>query len=225
MRIHRSLALFLSAAGAAVLLASCATAPSSGPMGFFVTSAGPGDGANLGGLAGADAHCQKLAAAVGAGGRTWRAYLSTGFAPPNRAAIHARDRIGKGPWFNAKGVLIAADLAQLHDGNNLNKQTALTEKGTIVNGRGDTPTMHDILTGSRPDGTAYSSFPNQPDMSCGEWTRNGAGSAMIGHHDRMGPSADPWAVSWNSSHGTSGCGKDDLPKTGGAGLFYCFAAD
>ena len=225
MRIHRSLALFLSAAGAAVLLASCATAPSSGPMGFFVTSAGPGDGANLGGLAGADAHCQKLAAAVGAGGRTWRAYLSTGFAPPNRAAIHARDRIGKGPWFNAKGVLIAADLAQLHNGNNLNKQTALTEKGTIVNGRGDTPTMHDILTGSRPDGTAYSSFPNQPDMSCGEWTRNGAGSAMTGHHDRMGPSPDPWAVSWNSSHGTSGCGKDDLPKTGGAGLFYCFAAD
>jgi hypothetical protein len=222
----RSLALSVSAAGAALVLVSCASAPpSTGPMGFFVTSVGPGDGANLGGLAGADAHCQKLAAAAGAGNRTWHAYLSTGFIPPDKAAVHARDRIGKGPWYNAKGVLIAKDVAQLHDGNNINKQTALTEKGAMVNGRTETPTMHDMLTGTRPDGTAYASFPNQPDMTCGEWTKNGAGSAMTGHHDRAGPSSDPWAVSWNSSHGTSGCSKEELPKTGGAGLFYCFATD
>jgi len=213
------------AAAAAALAVSCASPSRTGPTGFFVTSANPGDGANLGGLAGADAHCQKLAAAAGTGNRTWRAYLSTGFIPPNTAAVHARDRIGKGPWFNAKSALIAKDVAELHNGNSVTKETALTEKGAMVNGRTDRPNMHDILTGSRPDGTAYSSFPNQPDMTCGEWTKNGAGSAVIGHHDRAGPSADPWAVSWNSSHGTAGCGKDDLPKTGGAGLFYCFAAD
>jgi hypothetical protein len=221
----RLLAVALAAA-AATLAVSCASPPRTGPMGFFVTSVNPGDGANLGGLAGADAHCQKLAAAAGAGNRTWRAYLSTGFIPPGTAAVHARDRIGKGPWFNAKGVLVAKDVAELHNGNNVTKQTALTETGAMVNGRTEQPNMHDILTGSRPDGTAYSSFPNQPDMSCGEWAKNtAAGSAMTGHHDRAGPSTDPWAVSWNSSHGTAGCGKDDLPKTGGAGLFYCFAAD
>jgi hypothetical protein len=221
----RLLAVTLSAAAAAALAVSCATPARSGPMGFFVTSAGPGDGANLGGLAGADAHCQKLAAAAGAGNRTWHAYLSTGFIPPGTAAVHARERIGKGPWFNAKGVMIARDLEDLH-ANGVTKETALTEKGAMVNGRTDKPVTHDILTGSRPDGTAYSSFPNQPDMTCGEWTKNGpTGSAMTGHHDRSGPSADPWATSWNSSHGTAGCGKDDLPKTGGAGLFYCFAAD
>jgi hypothetical protein len=221
----RLLAVTLSAAAAAVLAVSCASPPATGPMGFFVTSAGPGDGANLGGLTGADAHCQKLASAAGAGSRTWRAYLSTGFIPPSTAAVHARDRIGKGPWFNAKGAMIAKDVAELH-ANGVTKETALTEKGGTVNGRTDKPNMHDMLTGSRPDGTAYSSFPNQPDMTCGEWTKNGAtGSAMTGHHDRSGPTSDPWAVSWNSSHGTSGCGKDDLPKTGGAGLFYCFAAD
>ena len=225
MQPNRAVTLSLTALGAALLLASCATRPTAGPMGFFVTSAGPGDGANLGGLAGADAHCQKLAAAAGAGGRTWRAYLSTGFVPPDKPGVHARDRIGKGPWFNAKGVLVAADVAQLHNGNNINKQTALSENGASVNGRGDTPNMHDILTGSRPDGTAYSAYPNQPDMTCGQWTKNGAGSAMTGHHDRVGPSSEPWAVSWNSSHGTSGCSKEELPKTGGAGLFYCFAAD
>jgi hypothetical protein len=213
------------AAAAAALAVSCASPPRTGPIGFFVTSVNPGDGANLGGLAGADAHCQKLAAAAGAGNRTWRAYLSTGFIPPSTAAVHARDRIGKGPWFNAKGALIAKDVAELHNGNNVTKETALTEKGATVNGRTDRPVTHDILTGSRPDGTAYSSYPNQPDMTCGEWTKNGAGSAMTGHHDRGGPTTDPWAVSWNSSHGTAGCGKDDLPKTGGAGLFYCFAAD
>jgi len=227
-RTTRALVLCMTAAAAAALLASCATTPPTGPMGFFVTSAGPGDGANLGGLAGADAHCQKLATAAdaGAGKRTWRAYLSTGYIPPSTPAVHARDRIGKGPWFNAKGVLIAQDVEQLHgNANNITKQTALTEKGALVNGRGDTPNTHDILTGSRPDGTAYSSFPNQPNMTCGEWTKNGAGSAMTGHHDRVGPTTDPWSVSWNSSHGTSGCSKEELPKTGGAGLFYCFAAD
>lgn len=224
--MRRKVRALATSAATIALLTACQTTPPVGPMGFFVTSAGMGDGANLGGLAGADGHCQKLAASAGAGSRTWRAYLSTGFAPPNRAAVHARDRIGKGPWFNARGVLIARDVNDLHGaGNNVTKQTALTEKGALVNGRGDTPNTHDILTGSRPDGTAYSSFPNQPDMTCGEWTKNGAGSAMTGHHDKTGPSGDPWATSWNSSHGTSGCSKEELPKTGGAGLFYCFAAD
>ena len=221
----RILAVALTAAAAAALVASCATTPPTGPMSFFVTSANPGNGGNLGGLAGADAHCQQLAAAAGAGGRTWRAYLSTNYVPPSTAAIHARDRIGKGPWFNAKGVQIAADLAQLHGSNNLNKQTALTEKGGVVNGRGDTPNQHDILTGSRPDGTAYPGFPGQPNLSCGDWTREANAFAMVGHHDRLEktPITDPWAESWNSSHLTVSCAKEDLPKSGGAGLFYCFA--
>lgn len=216
----------LAFAATAALLTACATAPSTGSMSFFVTSAGPGNGANLGGLAGADAHCQKLAAAVGAGNRTWRAYLSTSFIPPNTAPVHARDRIGKGPWYNAKGVLIARDVDDLHGpGNNITKQTALTEKGAIVNGRGDTPNMHDILTGSRADGTAFSSAPGMPEMTCGEWTKSGEGSAMTGHHDRTGLAADAWSMSWNSSHNTVGCSQDALRRTGGAGLFYCFAAD
>jgi hypothetical protein len=220
--------LALKLVAAAGLLAACATTPSTGPMGFFITSEGPGNGGNLGGLAGADAHCQKLAAAAGAGGRTWRAYLSTSYIPPNAtSAVHARNRIGKGPWFNAKGVLIANDVAHLHGSNNLNKQTALTEKGTGVNGRGETPLVHDILTGSRPDGTAYPGFPGQPNMTCGEWTRETNAFAMVGHHDRLHntPVTDPWADSWNSSHLTVSCSKEDLPKSGGAGLFYCFAAD
>ena len=223
----RRTVLSLKLIAAAVLVTACATTPPTGPMGFFVTSAGPGDGANLGGLAGADAHCQKLAAAAGAGSRTWRAYLSTSFIPPNTIPVHARDRIGKGPWFNAKGVMVASDVANLHNGNNLTKQTALTEKGTVVNGRTETPNMHDVLTGSRPDGTAYSSFPGQINMTCGEWKSNGAGNAMVGHIDRSSsdPTGSPWAVSWNSSHLSNGCGKDDLPKTGGNGLFYCFAAE
>jgi len=225
-RTARILAVSLTATAAA-LVAACATTPPTGPMRFFVTSAGPGDGANLGGLAGADAHCQKLAAAAGAGNQTWRAYLSTSFIPPSTAPVHARDRIGKGPWHNAKGELIAADVGQLHNGNNLTKQTALTEKGALVNGRTERPSMHDILTGSRPDGTAYASFPGQPNMNCAEWTSNGAGGAMVGHHDRGSPDAtgSPWGVSWNSSHLTAGCSKEDLPKSGGAGLFYCFAAN
>jgi hypothetical protein len=213
------------------LLAACASGPqtpSTGPMGFFVTSVGPGNGGNLGGLAGADAHCQKLATAAGAGSRTWRAYLSTSYIPPNpTSAVHARDRIGKGPWFNAKGVLIASDVAQLHGRNNLNRQTALTETGAVVNSRGDTPNMHDILTGSRPDGTAYPAFPGQPNLTCGEWTRESNAFAVVGHHDRLHntPVTDPWADSWNSSHLTVSCSKEDLPKSGGAGLLYCFAAN
>jgi len=226
MRPTHRLMYVVSAASVAALVVSCASAPKTGPMSFFVTSVNPGDGANLGGLAGADAHCQKLASAVGAGNRTWRAYLSTGFIPPSTAAVHARNRIGNGPWFNQKGVLIASNVAELHgDKNNVNKETALSEKGTVANDRSKQPTQHDILTGTRPDGSAPPSYPNQPDMTCGEWTKNGAGSAIVGHFDRSGPSQDPWAVSWNSSHNTAGCGKDDLPKTGGAGLFYCFAAD
>jgi hypothetical protein len=225
----RRVQILSAVAAATVLLAACATSPSSGPMSFFVTSTNPGNGGNLGGLAGADAHCQKLAAAVGAGNRTWRAYLSTSYIPPSTAAIHARDRIGKGPWFNAKGVLVASDMAQLHSAsNNLNKQTALTEKGTVVNGRGDTPNQHDILTGSRPDGTAYPGFPTQPNLTYGEWTREANAFAVVGHHDRLqnwAGAADPWADSWNSSHLTVSCSKDDLPKSGGAGFFYCFAAD
>ncbi len=227
-RTARLLAVTLTSFAVAALVASCATTPSTGPMGFFITSVNPGNGGNLGGLAGADAHCQKLASAAGAGNRTWRAYLSTNFVPPSTAAVHARDRIGKGPWFNAKGVLIASDVAHLHGANNLNKQTALTEKGGVVNGRGDTPNMHDIMTGSRPDGTAYPAYPGQPNLSCGDWTREANAFAAVGHHDRLekwSGAADPWADSWNSSHLTVSCSKEDLPKSGGAGLFYCFAAD
>ena len=220
----RTIAMTLKAVAATALLASCANMPATGPMGFFVTSAGPGNGADLGGLAGADAHCQKLATAVGAGARTWRAYLSTGWTSTT-PVVNARDRIGKGPWYNVKGELIATDVAQLHNGNNLTKATALDEKGNAVNGAGDKPNTHDILTGSRSDGTAFSSAPGQPDMTCGEWKKSGPGSAMTGHHDRKGLAADAWSVSWNSSHNTVGCSQADLVKTGGAGLFYCFAAE
>ena len=211
----------------AALLAACATGPSSGPMSFFVTSAGMGDGANLGGLAGADAHCQKLAAAAGAGNRTWRAYLSTSGqlaqgSTPAVPSVDARSRIGQGPWFNAKGELIARDLAHLHNGNHLSKQTALTEKGQLVNGRGDNPNEHDILTGSRTDGTA---FGPQTDTTCGNWTKNGDGSAVVGHHDRTGLVPDAWARSWNFSHGSAGCSQQALVRTGGSGRFYCFAAN
>jgi hypothetical protein len=228
--MHRSSALALKLVAVAALAAACDTtppAPPTGPMSFFVTSVGMGDGGNLGGLAGADGHCQKLAAAAGAGSRTWRAYLSTSFIPPNTAAVHARDRIGKGPWFNAKGEMVARDVEHLHGANNLTKATALTERGTVPNGRTETPNMHDALTGSRPDGTAYPSFPGQPNMTCGEWTKNsGAGiHAMVGHIDRASVVNDPWGTSWNSSHLTVSCSKEDLPKSGGAGLFYCFSAN
>lgn len=224
--LSRKIVLASAAAATVALLTACASTPATGPMGFFVTSVGSGNGADLGGLAGADAHCQKLATAAGAGQRTWRAYLSTTEVPavaPAAAtpAMHARDRIGTGPWFNAKGVLIAKDVASLHGDNNVTKATALDENGAMVKGRGDTPNQHDILTGSRPDGTA---FGGPGAFTCGNWTQSGEGSAVIGHHDRTGLSKDPWAVSWNSSHQTRGCGQPALVSTGGAGQFYCFAA-
>ena len=196
-------------------------------MTFFVTSAGPGKGADLGGVDGADRHCQSLAKAAGAGDRTWHAYLSTqapALNDPN--FVNARDRIGTGPWQNAKGVVIARSVEELHSANNnVSKQTALDEKGQVVNASGDTPNNHDMLTGSRPDGTA---FPGAPfsDMTCGNWTKGGPdGSAMVGHHNRAGPIGSPWATSWNSSHPTLGCDAQKLRSTGGAGLFYCFAVN
>jgi hypothetical protein len=187
-------------------------------MSFFITSAGPGDGANLGGLAGADRHCQQLAQAAGVGDRTWRAYLSTQ-ASGGQPAVNARDRIGAGPWYNAKGVQVAANVADLHsDNNKLSKENSLTEKGAMVNGRGDTPNMHDIITGSQPEGTA---FPGADDTTCGNWTKNGEGSAQVGHHDRQGGGQNP--TSWNAAHGSRGCSQQNLQGTGGNGLFYCFA--
>ena len=191
-------------------------------MTFFITSTGSGKGADYGGLAGADKHCQTLATAVGAGGHVWHAYLSTS-AAGGSPAVDAKDRIGKGPWQNAKGVVIAKDVAELHGNNNLNKQTALTEKGDVVNGFGDTPNRHDILTGSTPEGTA---FAGADDKTCGNWTKSGEGSAIVGHHDRNGTNPDPVKnASWNSSHGTRGCSDDLLKTTGSAGLLYCFASN
>lgn len=198
----------------------------SADMTFFVTSVGSGKGGDLGGLNGADAHCQQLAAAVGAGNKTWRAYLSTQAPKLNDPNfVNARDRIGAGPWQNAKGVVIAKNLEELHSANNnLTKDTAVDEKGQLVNGRTEKPNKHDMLTGSRPDGTAFAG-DFFPDMTCGNWTKGGTdGSAMLGHHDRAGPIQNSWATSWNSSHPTVGCDQTSLAKTGGAGLFYCFAA-
>jgi len=221
----------LAATSAAlVLLAACATPSSTtGPTSFFITSVGSGKGADLGGLAGADAHCQRLATAGAASNssKTWRAYLSTPptFAAgttPAIAATNARDRIGAGPWFNAKGMLIARDLTHLHNGNNLAKETALDERGNVVKGRGDQPNEHDILTGSRADGTA---FAPQTDTTCKSWTSATDGSAIVGHHDRIGPLPENWAKSWNFSHQTVGCSQEALVRTGGSGRFYCFAAN
>jgi len=217
-------------AAGSLTLTGCATGESQqggsgGPMSFFITSVGPGKGGDLGGLEGADRHCQSLAAAAGAGNRTWRAYLSTqGSTLSDPKVVHARDRIGAGPWHNAKGVPIARNVEELHSAsNNLNKMTALDEKGQMVNGRTEKPNKHDILTGSRPDGTAFAGA-FLPDMTCGNWTKSGAdGSAMTGHHDRAGPIDHPWATSWNSSHPTLGCTQPGIIKTGGDGLFYCFA--
>jgi hypothetical protein len=191
-------------------------------MTFFVTSAGPGKGADLGGLSGADAHCQTLAATAGAGSKTWRAYLST----QGAGAVNARDRIGKGPWVNAKGAAIAKDVAELHGTNMLTKESALTEKGEVINGFGDKPNRHDVLTGSQRDGTA---FPPDNDMTCKNWTSSTQGSAMLGHSDRKGPREDDVMHSWNSSHPSrgpeGGCSRTDLYTTGGDGLLYCFAAN
>ena len=192
----------------------------SGVMSFFITSAGPGDGANLGGLEGADAHCQALAAAAGGGDRTWRAYLSTA-AVGSAPAVHARDRIGAGPWYNAHQILVAQDVEDLHaDANKLGKEASLTETGQEVNGRGDSPNMHDILSGSTQDGMASW---EAGDTTCGNWTSNGDGSALVGHHDRQGGGPNP--TSWNSAHGSKECSQENLQGTGGNGLFYCFAAD
>ena len=187
------------------------------PMSFFVTSVGKGDGGNLGGLAGADAHCQTLAAAAGRGNVTWHAYLSAGAQGPN-GVTHARDRIGRGPWFNAKGALIASNVDDLHqDRNNIRKPTALNEKGEEVNGVGNQPNTHDMLTGS--DSTGRLVPGNVALTTCNNWTSDGMGNAMLGHHDRLGgPNA-----SWNSVHSSRSCSQADLVATGGAGLFYCFA--
>ena len=184
-------------------------------MTFFLTSVGSGSGANLGGLSGADAHCQSLAGAVGAGGKTWHAYLST----TGSGGVNARDRIGSGPWQNIEGVVIAQTVAELHGENNVTKETVLNENGGMTNGRGDTPNQHDILTGSNLDGTAADSD------ACTNWTSNadGTGSASVGHFDRQGGGANP--TSWNSAHGSRGCSQDNLIATGGNGYFYCFATN
>lgn len=210
----------LAAAAAVLAIGGCATWNSmTNSPGFFVTSQNPGRGADFGGLAGADAHCQSLASAAGYGGRTWRAYLST----TGASAVNARDRIGKGPWYNVKGVQIAGSVDELHGTNQLTKETALTERGATVMGRGDATNLHDILTGSTPDGRA--TVGGTADTTCGNWTRSGEGSAIVGHHDRVGLRDDAPARSWNSSHPSRGCGMDALRATGGGGLLYCFAAN
>lgn len=229
MRMMRSILVALSIAavpGAFVLSAQQPAAPAAAqaaprqPMSFFVTSVGKGDGANLGGLAGADAHCQALGAAAGRADAVWRAYLST----QGPGAVNARDRIGAGPWHNARGQVISADNGVLHGdtieqariGNPIGKQLALNEKGELVNGVGDKPNQHDVLTGSTPDGRA---FTDAADHTCGNWTGNSTGTAQVGHHDKQGGGNS----SWNSTHPSRGCSQDNLIASGGAGLFYCFA--
>jgi len=219
-----SMVSILSGALTCVAVGTEVNAGDAGKMSFFVTSAGPGNGADLGGLEGADNHCQKLAASVGAGNRTWRAYLSTqGEDFKDANVVNARDRIGAGPWYNAKGVMVASNVDELHSpSSKLNKETALDENGNLVNGRTEKPNKHDILTGSRLDGTSFG--PRFfTDMTCGDWTRSGEGAAMLGHHDRVGPNENAWAKSWNSAHISKGCSPEALRKTGGDGLFYCFA--
>ena len=214
---------WISAAAVTLLLGAAPAAwADAASMSFFVTSAGPGDGANLGGLDGADAHCAALAKAAGSAKTNWKAYLST-TAPQGEAGVNARDRIGKGPWQNVKDAVIASSVEELHSGkNNLTKETALTEKGEMVKGRGDKPNEHDILTGSDPMGM-YSTAGG--DTNCKNWTSNAEGTAIVGHHDRIGLKDTRHMTSWNSSHGTAGCSQEALVKTGGAGHFYCFAAE
>jgi len=218
----------LTAMACLVLIADRPANAQAAGTSFFVTSTGIGNGANLGGIAGADNHCQELAQAAGANApavKTWHAYLSTQ-AADGKPAINARDRIGKGPWQNAKGVVIAKDVAELHGANNLTKQTALSEKGEIISGRGDTPNRHDMLTGSQPDGTAFAAGD---DRTCKNWTSSTQGSAMLGHADRIGLRDDDASKSWNSSHPSrgseGGCSQADLRSTGGDGLMYCFAVN
>ncbi|MBL4758479.1 MAG: hypothetical protein JKY32_12850 [Rhizobiales bacterium] len=208
----------IACAGIASLLLAPSAIGADHPMGFFITSVGMGQGANLGGLEGADAYCTSLAEASGTSGRTWRAYLST--QEDGRRGVSARDRIGLGPWYNANAELIASDIDQLHLNPNIVLRTAVDENGNRVNGRGDSPNRHDILTGSMADGTAY--FPWQEgDHTCNNWTSSGEGTAQLGHHDRHGGGN----TSWNSAHASRGCSQDNLASTGGAGLLYCFAAD
>ena len=210
----------------ATVVGSCAPSAEDAPadepmeptMSFFLTSDGPGDGAALGGVQGADRYCQSLAAAMGAGEALWHAYLSVQ-APDDAVGVNARDRIGTGPWYNQALVQVASSVANLHsENNNLTKETVLNERGGMTNGRGDDPNRHDILTGSRLDGTVV---PGEDDTTCNNWTSSGEGSAMVGHFDRTGGGADP--TSWNSAHASSGCSQEDLQSTGGDGLFYCFA--
>ncbi len=206
----KTLAL-VALSAASLAIAAPAIAQDASTMTFFVTSTGPGDGANLGGLEGADAHCQQLAEAAGSTGKTWAAYLSA-------EGVNAKDRIGAGPWQNFKGDVIATDVANLHsDANNLTKATALSETGVEIKGRGDEPNQHDILTGSNADGTLATG------QTCGDWTLNGEGSAMVGHSDRLGPENLPTGTSWNAAHPSRGCSQENLVGTGGAGLLYCFA--
>lgn len=219
---NQFLALLMMALMAAACTSSDAPADQAEnpTMSFFLTSAGPGNGADLGGLAGADQHCAMLASDAGVSGRTWRAYLSTS-PSGDEPAVNARDRIGSGPWYNAAGELVARDVEHLHADDNLpSKAVSLNERGDMVNGRGDDPNRHDILTGSQLDGTA---FTDGEDHTCSNWTSSGEGSAHVGHHDREGGGENP--TSWNAAHGSRGCSQADLQGTGGDGLFYCFAAD
>lgn len=225
MTRHFTFALCLGAS--AILLASAPAGAQQANMTFFVSSTSIGNGGNLGGLAGADNQCQTLAQAAGAGAKTWRAYLSTQ-EEGGKPAINARDRIGKGPWTNAKGAVVAKDVADLHGaGNNVNKETALNEKGEVINGFGDTPNRHDALTGSQPDGTAFAASVG--DRTCKNWTSSTQGAAMVGHTDINGPATNPTAKSWNAAHPSrgaeGGCSQADLKGTGGDGLLYCFAAN
>lgn len=211
------------ALAAVVALGACSSQPSApvNPMSFFVTSVNPGKGADFGGLAGADAHCTALAAKAGASTRNWRAYLST-TASAGAGAINARERIGRGPWQNVRGELVASNVDELHGNNKLGKLTALTENGEVISGRGDAVNLHDILTGSSPDGRAMT---DGKDSTCSNWTSGAEGSAIVGHHDRTGLDESAPAKSWNSSHATRGCALAQLKTTGGAGLLYCFAAN
>jgi len=216
---------FYMIAAPLLLLATAPVQAQQANMTFFITSTPVGNGGNLGGLAGADNQCQTLAQAAGAGAKTWRAYLSTQ-AADGQPAVNARDRIGKGPWTNAKGAVVAKDVADLHGTNALTKQSVLSEKGDVINGRGDTPNRHDVLTGSQPDGTAFAAGD---DKTCKNWTSSAQGSAVVGHHDRVGLRDDDASKSWNSSHGSrgpdGGCSQNDLKSTGGDGLLYCFASN